>query len=101
MFKNMDFHRYVAKKDFFSSKYEFWKSQTNCKLKLEECDASLYGKRIIMNKTMAYLRAFTCLSARLARGTCLHILHVPRAQHVRSTLGSLRFDDVNDNAINQ
>ena len=56
---------------------------------------------LLWTKTMAYLHVFTCLSARLARGTCLPILHVPRAQHVCSSLGSLRFDDVNDNAINQ
>ena len=94
MFKNMDFHRYVAKKDFFFQNTSF----ENHKLQIEiRKNATLLfmENELLWTKTMVYLRAFTCLSARLARGTCLHILHV------RSTLGSLRFDDVNDNAINQ
>ena len=100
MFKNMDFHRYVAKKDFCFQNTSF----ENHKLQIEiRKNATLLfmENELLWTKTMAYLHAFTCLSARLARGTCLHALHVPRAQHVRSTLGSLRFDDINDNAINQ
>ena len=69
MFKNMDFHRYVAKKDFCFQNTSF----ENHKLQIEiRKNATLLfmDNKLLWTKTMVYLRAFTCLSARLARATC-------------------------------
>ena len=91
MFKNMDFHRYVAKKDFFFPKYEFWKSQI-ANWNKKECDPSLYGKRIIMNKNnglSARLYVFVCtpgtwhVSAHLAHAFYIREFKIWRRQRQR------------------
>lgn len=79
MFKNMDFHRYVAKKDFFFQNTSF----ENHKLQIEirKNATLLFMENEIMNKNnglSARLYVFVCTP-----GTWLVSAHLARAFYIR------------------